>query len=91
MRLGDINRHGVHLIGEIEGGDEAFGRGEENLAIDAINPLAAIGRKLRPDVEEFRHLARKKHAGEKHAGQYAFCKVVGGEHRADRHQHDDAR
>ncbi|QTK78964.1 hypothetical protein AT6N2_C1179 [Agrobacterium tumefaciens] len=90
MRLRDIDCHRLNLFGEIESGNEAFRRGEENLTIDAIDPLPAIGRKLRPDMEEFRHLAREKHAGEKDAGQHALCEIVGRKHRADRDQHDDA-
>ena len=43
MRLRDINRHRLHLFGKIKGGDEALRRSEENLTVDAVDPLPAIG------------------------------------------------
>ena len=60
MRAADIDHDALQRLAEVEGRDEVLGRGEEDLALDDVGPLAAVRRQRRGDAEELRDLRRRR-------------------------------
>src|SRR3546814_18947096 len=56
MRVADVDDHAPGSLAEIEGAEEGFGRGEEDLAPDGVGPAAAVFRKAGPHRDQLRHL-----------------------------------
>ncbi len=74
-------------IVEIEPGEEALGRREEDLAANRIGAFLPVHRHAAFDRDEARHLAGEEDAGQQHADEHALGEIVRGDHRDDGRQH----